>query len=275
MALKLVQLGLSGAAMFGPDREVLQPTEVLYKKAVLVERGSFRPLTHVNVDMMECALRSSPRTRRRRARRSCRSRNSRWPTCSPGGDEWTDGISSPASTCSPPAADRADLRLPRSPARRLSPWRTTGASAWSWAYPACSSSSTRSTTRTARRNPGELRAALQERSAGSTSTRCCATATSPRSIRPQAAAEIQPLYDYLAGRGSFVGLDNYKPEYLSIFSRDVLKRIAADDQAWEAMVPPEACALIRKRGFFGHQREAGAEPGAGRRQAKCSASRPA
>ena len=43
MACKLVQLGLSGAAMFGAEGEVLQPSEVLYKKAVLVERGSFRP----------------------------------------------------------------------------------------------------------------------------------------------------------------------------------------------------------------------------------------
>src|SRR6266576_514318 len=52
MALKLVQLGLSGVAMFGPDREVLQPSEVLRKKAVLVERGSFRPPTNVNLDFL-------------------------------------------------------------------------------------------------------------------------------------------------------------------------------------------------------------------------------
>jgi hypothetical protein len=56
MALKLVQLGLSGAAMFGPDGKVLQPSEALRKKAVLVERGSFRPTTLVNIDMLECAL---------------------------------------------------------------------------------------------------------------------------------------------------------------------------------------------------------------------------
>ena len=56
MALKLVQLGLSGAAMFGANREVLQPSDVLHNKAVLVERGSFRPPTHVNLDMLECAL---------------------------------------------------------------------------------------------------------------------------------------------------------------------------------------------------------------------------
>src|SRR3954447_1004674 len=53
LALKLVQLGLSGAAMFAPDRQVLQPSEVLRKKAILVERGSFRPPTVVNIDMLE------------------------------------------------------------------------------------------------------------------------------------------------------------------------------------------------------------------------------
>src|SRR3982751_1730729 len=55
LALKLVQLGLSGAAMFAPDREVLQPSEVLRKKAILVERGSFRPPTHVNIHMLDAA----------------------------------------------------------------------------------------------------------------------------------------------------------------------------------------------------------------------------
>ena len=55
MALKLVQVGLSGVAMFGPDREVLQPSEVLRKKAILVERGSFRPPTHVNINMLASA----------------------------------------------------------------------------------------------------------------------------------------------------------------------------------------------------------------------------
>jgi len=46
---------LTNAVMFGPAGDVLQPSEILYKKAVLVERGSFRPVTHVNVDMLNCA----------------------------------------------------------------------------------------------------------------------------------------------------------------------------------------------------------------------------
>lgn len=52
MALKLVRNGLTKAAMFGPDGEVMQPSEYLYKKNVLVLRGRFRPVTHVNVDML-------------------------------------------------------------------------------------------------------------------------------------------------------------------------------------------------------------------------------
>jgi hypothetical protein len=56
MSLKLVEYGLTNAVMFGPKGEVLQPSEVLYKKAILVERGSFRPVTLVNEDMLRCAL---------------------------------------------------------------------------------------------------------------------------------------------------------------------------------------------------------------------------
>jgi hypothetical protein len=52
MALKLVKNGLTKAAMFGPDGKVMQPADELYKKNVLVLRGRFRPVTHVNVDMM-------------------------------------------------------------------------------------------------------------------------------------------------------------------------------------------------------------------------------
>lgn len=52
MALKLVKNGLTKAAMFGPDGTVMQPSEALYKKNVLALRGRFRPVTHVNVDML-------------------------------------------------------------------------------------------------------------------------------------------------------------------------------------------------------------------------------
>lgn len=55
-SLALIEQGLTDAVLFGPDRKVLQPSEALYKKALLMERGSFRPVTHINIDMMECGL---------------------------------------------------------------------------------------------------------------------------------------------------------------------------------------------------------------------------
>lgn len=55
ISLRLVQLGLSDAAMFSADGQVLQPSEHLRKKNLLVERGRFRPVTNVNIDMLNAA----------------------------------------------------------------------------------------------------------------------------------------------------------------------------------------------------------------------------
>ncbi len=55
MALKLVQNGLTNAALFTANGEVVQPADAFYKKCILVERGSFRPITKVTLDMLRCA----------------------------------------------------------------------------------------------------------------------------------------------------------------------------------------------------------------------------
>ena len=55
LSLKLVETGLAQAVMFDKSGQVEQPADTLYKKACLVERGSFRPLTKVNLDMLEKA----------------------------------------------------------------------------------------------------------------------------------------------------------------------------------------------------------------------------
>ena len=56
MSLRLVKYGMTEAAFFGPDGNVLQPSETLYKKNPLLLRGRFRPATHVNLDMLETGL---------------------------------------------------------------------------------------------------------------------------------------------------------------------------------------------------------------------------
>jgi hypothetical protein len=52
MSLHLVKYGFSDAALFGPDGKNLQPSEVLYKKHIVVVRGRFRPLINVHLDML-------------------------------------------------------------------------------------------------------------------------------------------------------------------------------------------------------------------------------
>jgi hypothetical protein len=58
MSLQLVSQGLTNAVMFKADGETVQPAEVFYKKAILVERGSFRPVTYATNDMLDGARRA-------------------------------------------------------------------------------------------------------------------------------------------------------------------------------------------------------------------------
>jgi hypothetical protein len=53
VALKLVRLGLADAALFGANGEIWQASDVLYKKPVFLKRGSFDPITKLNLDMIE------------------------------------------------------------------------------------------------------------------------------------------------------------------------------------------------------------------------------
>ncbi|CAL2094434.1 TonB-dependent receptor [Tenacibaculum sp. 190524A05c] len=53
MSLQLVKNEMTNAVMFGPDGNNLLPAQVLYKKNILALRGSFRPVTKVNMDMYE------------------------------------------------------------------------------------------------------------------------------------------------------------------------------------------------------------------------------
>jgi hypothetical protein len=55
MSLQLVEQGLADAAMFTAAGEVVQAAEVLYRKPVVIERGSFRPVTRLTLDLIERA----------------------------------------------------------------------------------------------------------------------------------------------------------------------------------------------------------------------------
>jgi hypothetical protein len=256
MALKLVQLGLSGAAMFGANREVLQPSEVLYKHAVLVERGSFRPTTHVNIDMLECALekfRADPAVEGKPILplMEITMRN-----LLAGGKE-VDRRDFLARADLLSACGMTVLISDYFEYYRLAAyiaWRTKERIGIVMGVPSLVElfdekyytalpggileSFGRLFKNDLKLYVYPVRKHQQEE------LRTVSTL--------EVAPELRKLYGYLADRGSFVHLDNFRPEYLSIFSRDVLKRIAAGDDTWETMVPAAVSEIIKKRGFFGY-----------------------
>ncbi len=258
MALKLVQLGLSGAAMFGANREVLQPSEVLYKHAVLVERGSFRPTTLVNMDMLECALEKFKADPAVEGKPILPIMEITMRNLLAGGNE-VDRRDFLA---------RADLLAACGMTVLISDYfeyyRLAAYIAWRTKerigivmgvpslvelfdekyYTALPGGILESFGRLFKNDlklyvyPVRKHQQEELKTVGTL----------------EVAPELRKLYGYLADRGSFVHLDNFKPEYLSIYSRDVLKRIASGDDSWEPMVPTAVAEIIKKRGFFGYQK---------------------
>ena len=53
MSLQLVKNNMTDAVMFAPDGNNVLPARVLYKRNILALRGSFRPVTKVNIDMYQ------------------------------------------------------------------------------------------------------------------------------------------------------------------------------------------------------------------------------
>ncbi len=57
LALQLVQSGLAKSILFCPDGTVVQPTDFLYKRPIVLLRGSFNPLCNIHLEMMESVRR--------------------------------------------------------------------------------------------------------------------------------------------------------------------------------------------------------------------------
>ncbi|HEX8971589.1 hypothetical protein, partial [Oryzihumus sp.] len=258
MALKLVQLGLSGAAMFGPDGHVLQPSEALRRKAVLVERGSFRPTTLVNIDMLECALAKFEADPDVVGKPVVALTELTMRNLLAGGED----------------VDRRDF-LAR--ADLLAACGLTVLISDYFDYYRLAEYLAHQTGERVgivmgvpslvdlfdERNHVQLAGGILESFGRLFKNGLKLYVYPQRSSDPSApitietlevADPLRPLYAYLAGRGSFVHLDNYRPEYLPILSRDVLRRIAEGDATWEGMVPPAVADLIKRRCFFGYTR---------------------
>ncbi len=66
------------------------------------------------------------------------------------------------------------------------------------------------------------------------------------------APNLRHLYTHLLENGFIEAMEGYHPDYLTIRAPNVLARIRGGDQAWEKMVSPEVAKIIRERRLFGH-----------------------
>ncbi len=256
MSLKLVQLGLSGAAMFGPTGEVQQPSELLRKHAVLVERGSFRPVTKVNMDMVRCAherFATEPEVQEKQVVQLMEITMTN--LLSAGEIDLSDFLA------------RADL---------LFALRKTVLISVYFEYYRLAAYLTRYTS-------GPIAVALGVANLpdlfdekyytgleggileafGKLFTKDLRLYVYP--LRDNATGRLktienveipgaqQHLFRHLVESGRIKALDNFDESVLHIFSRDVLKRIKQSDASWEAMVPSEVAEMVKHRQLFGYR----------------------
>ncbi|MFZ5890892.1 MAG: TonB-dependent receptor [Myxococcota bacterium] len=259
MALKLVQLGLSGAAIFDPKGEVLQPSELLRKNAVLVERGTFLPVTRVHLDMLHSAHKKFSKQGASKDERvielmEINMRN--LIESGQGGVDLRDFLA------------RADVLAAAGKTVIISDY---------FEYYRLAGYLRRYTQRPIALvlGAGSLAALFDEKYytnldggileafgrlfKNDTKLYVYPSLDATREKLMTASSfephpELSRLYGHLLDRGCIVELDEFDRECLSIFSTDVLRMIRSGDASWERAVPPEVIDVIKKGSFFGHRR---------------------
>ena len=60
------------------------------------------------------------------------------------------------------------------------------------------------------------------------------------------------LYKFFKFNGKVVDITDFNPETLEVFSREVLKMIGQNKPGWETMLPPGVAEIIKKKSLFGY-----------------------
>jgi hypothetical protein len=254
MALQLVEKGLSNAALLAANGEVYQPSEFFHKKPVLIERGSFRPITNVTLDMHAGA------------------RNQFQASVGAGdivevfeittNNLLASGVIDPRDFLA-----RAELIHSVGRAVLISNYAEYyRLAAYLWRY-------TQEKIGIVMGIPN-LREIFNEKyyekldggileSFGRLfknglklyvyPSRDSASDEIITVENLQVDANLSSLYRHLVENGDVEGIKEYKTEFLNIFSRNVLNKIHSGDSSWEQMVPPEVAALIKEKRFFGYK----------------------
>lgn len=255
MSLELVSHGLTDAAMFTADGEVVQAAEYLYKRPILVERGNFRPVTRLTLDLLVNAraqfmedANATPEEMAVIMEMTLRSL-----TTSPGGIDHRDFL------------DRADILgalgqtvlisnyarffrlanyLFRHTKKRIG--IAIGAPALRELfsekfYTDLEGGILESFGRLFKNDLKLYLYPMRDAQTGQLIT--------AETFQPE--PHLRPLYAYLREKKFIEDIRNYDPTCLNITSADTLARLQRGDTSWETMVPPQVVNIIKERRLFG------------------------
>lgn len=258
LSLQLVKNGMTDAVIFSPDGKNLQPADLLYKKNILAIRGSFRPVTKVNIDMIINGYNAFVKESRVQAEDLQVLFEITLSNLRAGGDiDEQDFL------------DRADVLC--------SLGQTVMISNYQEYYKLIQYFSTFTKKRMGlimgvnnmielfdERYYRGLNGGILE-AFGILFTRDLKVYLYPSKSQVDSEVltrsnmpvhpRLRPLYEYLSFNGRIVDLEDFDPEVLWIHSREALKMIRSGKTGWEKMVPNYVDVMIKKDKLFGYDPE--------------------
>ncbi len=254
LSLQLVKNGFTDAVIFSPDGKNLQPSDLLYKKNILAIRGSFRPVTKVNIDMIINGYNAFVKENR----------------VDPDNlqvlfEITLNNLKSDGDIDEQDFLDRADILC--------SLGQTVLISNYQEYYKLILYFSTMTKRRMGLiMGMSNLEALFEEKyyrhldggileAFGILFTRDLKVYLYPslgeeekieKSAQLKVHPRLKPLYDYLANNGRIVDLEDFDPDVLWIQSREALNMIREGRHGWEKMVPNYVDVMIKENHLFGY-----------------------
>src|SRR5438874_3902173 len=256
MCLQLVSQGLTNAIMFRADGETVQPAEVFYKKAILVERGSFRPVTYATNDMLDGA--------RRKFLQESGCAESELIVLMEMTLEnlLTEGQLNHADFLARVdilgALGRTVLISKFGEYYRLAGYLTRHTSKMVGLVMGVPSLMEIFDEKYYLNLEGGILEALGRmfKSALKLYVYPMIDERSGKIITAsqiEVAPNLKALFQFIMDNNFIVEMTDYHPEYLTIFPPDALTKLQTGDSGWEKMVPPEVTQIIKEHGFFGYR----------------------
>tara|TARA_B100001971_G_C18219430_1_gene556096 strand:- start:45 stop:1469 length:1425 start_codon:yes stop_codon:yes gene_type:complete len=261
MALELVKEGLARATLFNASGEVVHPTEVLHGKSIIVERGSFRPVTHTTLHMLQSAMAQfvqEPNVKNEKVTvlfemtlhnlsNSGEIDKSdfldRVDILGTVGDELSENYHVMVSNFSEYYRLAAYLlRYTKEPIGVAMGVPTLREIFEEKYYEDLEGGILESFGRMFK---NDLR--LYVYPAGGPGDNIV------NAQNLKVPEHLQGLFDYLSSNGFIRRIEDFREDYLTLFSRDVLEKIRCGDHSWEVMVPEKVVNLIKERGMLGYR----------------------